>query len=237
MARSFPIGDLRTLAARALQVGDYTPAASARVRAVPDTRTIRYYTTLGLIDRPAEMRGRTAFYTDRHVLQLVAIKRLQGQNMTLSDIQSDLIGVGAGKLGRIASLPDGFWKDADRYLSRPPEQPQRSEQRQGPGNQTDEIAAGPKRSPSSSNERQADFWAQPAETPIENDNGTPSLTRCLRVTLQPGVNLSIDLSPDITNKNVNLDKLETASAALIVELIRQGLLPDPTSHSSLENSQ
>ena len=110
MVRSFPIGDLRTLAARALQVGGYTPAASARVRAVPDTRTIRYYTTLGLIDRPAEMRGRTAFYTDRHVLQLVAIKRLQGQNMTLSDIQSALIGVGAVKLGLIASLPDGFWK-------------------------------------------------------------------------------------------------------------------------------
>ena len=56
---------------------DYVPASSARVRAVPDARTIRYYTTLGLIDRAAEMRGRTALYGERHLLQLVAIKRMQ----------------------------------------------------------------------------------------------------------------------------------------------------------------
>jgi hypothetical protein len=48
------IDELRAEVARALSVG-YAGAASGRVRDVPDLRTIRYYTTLCLIDRPAEM--------------------------------------------------------------------------------------------------------------------------------------------------------------------------------------
>src|SRR5690348_15034744 len=70
---------LDELSARvALALADhYEGQASARVRDVPDVRTIRYYTTLGLIDRPAALRGRTALYGRRHLLQLVAIKRLQ----------------------------------------------------------------------------------------------------------------------------------------------------------------
>ena len=40
-------------------LGREAPApADGRVREVPDRRTIRYYTTLGLLDRPAELRGR-----------------------------------------------------------------------------------------------------------------------------------------------------------------------------------
>ena len=53
---------------------DYAGQASGRVRDVPDERTIRYYTTLGLIDRPAEMRGRTAHYSRRHLLQSGGLK-------------------------------------------------------------------------------------------------------------------------------------------------------------------
>ena len=36
------------------------PPKNGQVRAVPDERTIRYYGTIGLLDRPAAMRGRTA---------------------------------------------------------------------------------------------------------------------------------------------------------------------------------
>ena len=46
--------------ARALAVG-YAGTSNGRVRDVPDLRTIRYYTTLGLLDRPAEMRGERLF--------------------------------------------------------------------------------------------------------------------------------------------------------------------------------
>src|SRR5256885_341273 len=72
---------------------DYAGAPNGRVRDVPDPRTIRYYTTLGLLDRPGELRGRTALYGRRHLLQLVAIKRLQAQGLTLNQVQERLLGL------------------------------------------------------------------------------------------------------------------------------------------------
>ena len=77
---------------------------SGRVRAVPDQRTIRYYTTLGLLDRPVEMRGRTALYDRRHLVQLIAIKRLQGEGKSLAEIQATLAGAGRRELERIAAI-------------------------------------------------------------------------------------------------------------------------------------
>jgi DNA-binding transcriptional MerR regulator len=61
---------------------------NGQVRAVPDDRTIRYYGTIGLIDRPAAMRGRTALYNKKHVAQVVAIKRLQTTGRSLAEIQA-----------------------------------------------------------------------------------------------------------------------------------------------------
>ena len=106
---SEPRWTLRELTAQveaALQV-DYVPAASARVRARPDARTIRYYTTLGLVDRPAGFRGRTALYSRRHLLQLVAIKRLQAEGLSLSEVQARLAGLDDAGLDAAASLPAG----------------------------------------------------------------------------------------------------------------------------------
>lgn len=60
---------------------------NGQVRAVPDDRTVRYYATLGLLDRPAAMRGRTAVYGPRHLAQIVAIKRMQSAGHSLADIQ------------------------------------------------------------------------------------------------------------------------------------------------------
>src|SRR6201995_2821093 len=84
---------------------DYAGAGNGRVRAVPDRRTVRYYTTLGLIDRPARMRGRTALYGRRHLLQLVAIKRLQARGATLAELQQQLLGLTDAGLARLARLP------------------------------------------------------------------------------------------------------------------------------------
>jgi DNA-binding transcriptional MerR regulator len=84
---------------------DYDGQASGRVREVPDQRAIRYYTTIGLVDRPAAMRGRTALYVRRHLLQLVAIKRLQASGLTLARIQRELAGATDGQLERVARIP------------------------------------------------------------------------------------------------------------------------------------
>lgn len=61
---------------------------NGQVRAVPDDRTIRYYATIGLLDRPSAMRGRTALYAKKHVAQVVAIKRLQAMGRSLAEIQA-----------------------------------------------------------------------------------------------------------------------------------------------------
>jgi DNA-binding transcriptional MerR regulator len=101
------IAELGELVARALSV-DYEGQLNGQVRDVPDRRTIRYYTTLGLIDRPARMRGRTALYGRRHLLQLVAIKRLQAKGQSLVEIQEQLLNLPAAALNRLARLPAGL---------------------------------------------------------------------------------------------------------------------------------
>ncbi len=97
---------------------------NGQVRAVPDERTIRYYATLGLLDRPAQMRGRAALYTARHVAQVVAIKRLQVMGRSLSEVQELWPTLDDGTLARMsgvsvagtapnpspASTREEFWK-------------------------------------------------------------------------------------------------------------------------------
>ena len=101
---TYRIDELADAAATALvAVGAVPP--SARVSALPDRRMLRYYTTLGLLDRPVEIRGRTAYYGRRHLLQIVAIKRLQAAGATLADVQARLAGATTADLERIADLP------------------------------------------------------------------------------------------------------------------------------------
>ena len=101
------LDDLTVRVAAALAQG-YDGAASGRVRDVPDRRTIRYYTTLGLVDRPAEMRGRTALYGRRHLLQIVAIKKLQALGCSLVEVQERLAGRTDTELANLGeNAPEG----------------------------------------------------------------------------------------------------------------------------------
>ena len=99
------IDRLARLAAAALAAGALAPPPNGRIREVPDVRTIRYYTSIGLLDRPGAMRGRTALYGRRHLAQLVAIKRLQAAGLTLTEVQQRLLGADAAAVERIAMLP------------------------------------------------------------------------------------------------------------------------------------
>lgn len=78
---------------------------SGRVRETPDRRTVRYYSTIGLLDRPAEFRGRTGLFGTRHLLQLMAIKRLQARGESLQLIQQRLQNATDAELRRIAAPP------------------------------------------------------------------------------------------------------------------------------------
>lgn len=71
---------------------------SNRIQWKPNGRQIRYYTTLGLLDKPFGGRGQGATYGPKHLLQLIAIKRLQHQGLKLAKIQPILTGLSTKKL-------------------------------------------------------------------------------------------------------------------------------------------
>ena len=76
---------------------------NGQVSAFPDRRTLRYYTTIGLLDRPDTVRNRQAIYGERHVTQAVAVKRLQASGLPLAAIQARLAGLPSGAVDAIAS--------------------------------------------------------------------------------------------------------------------------------------
>jgi MerR-like DNA binding protein len=85
---------------------EYSGAGDGRIRDVPDRRAIRWYTTIGLVDRPLGMRGRTALYGPRHLQQLVAIKRQQAAGRSLSQIQGELNWVSPEALAELSRVPE-----------------------------------------------------------------------------------------------------------------------------------
>jgi len=89
----------------ALLAHNYDGQSNGRVRELPNGRTIRWYTTIGLVDRPAATRGRTALYGRRHLLQLAAVKKLQAAGHTLAEIQEQLVGATDRQLADLAGIP------------------------------------------------------------------------------------------------------------------------------------
>jgi len=90
---------------------EYPGAPNGRVRDVPDRRAIRWYATIGLIDRPLGMRGRTALYGPRHLQQLVAIKRMQAAGRSLAQIQADFTWLTPDGLSDASQVPEHLLTD------------------------------------------------------------------------------------------------------------------------------
>lgn len=103
MADSWTLQELTTEAAARLAA--LPPPKNGQVRAVPDERTIRYYAALGLLDRPAAMRGRTALYDNVHLAQVVAIKRMQSAGKSLAEIQALWATLDDVTLSRMSGVP------------------------------------------------------------------------------------------------------------------------------------
>jgi DNA-binding transcriptional MerR regulator len=99
------LDELCAVVAEALEA-DYAGSRSRRGRDVPDRRTVRYYTTLGLLDRPTGLRGRQALYGRRHLLQLVLVKRAQAARHTLGQIQEEMYGRTDAELEALAGVPE-----------------------------------------------------------------------------------------------------------------------------------
>lgn len=197
---------------RALSATALVPA-DARAREVPDARTIRYYTTLGLLDRPAELRGRTALYGRRHLAQLVAIKRLQAEGRTLAEVQERLAGLTARGLSALAALPAASSSAAAEPAAEQPgaEPPASPAARKLPAASRPRFWAASPAAPSSSSSSRA---SEPSE----------ALPACaLAVSLESGVQLLFTPSRALTA--ADLDALRAASAQVLAVLLERGLVP------------
>jgi hypothetical protein len=210
MEAPWTIDQLTEVVRLALETAGYNGQDSKRVRDLPDKRTIRYYTTLGILDRPMEFRGRTAYYGLRHLLQLVAIKRLQARGASLVEVQRSLAGADPQTLVRLAALPEGLEaKLADATL---------------PG-------AGPPISRPAPAARGA-FWAAEPRTPSPDEAaGSGESERSYRpraavvLALSPGVRLVIDdLDPGELTP-AKLRGLLPVLEALSLALRQAGLVP------------
>jgi DNA-binding transcriptional MerR regulator len=189
----FTIEELSLLLERALDAATYDGQSSGRVRAVPDLRTIRYYTTLGLLAPPAEMRGRKAYYDRRHLLQLVAIKRLQSRGMTLGQIQQSLAGADDRALARWAEIPEDFWDRAVEALPRDAEKP------------SPEASRGATRSRES-------FWAA-APSMTAQTEAPPQTQPQAPLTPSAAVCLSFAKGADLILKGVDPGQIDQAALA------------------------
>ena len=198
---TYRIDELAERAATAL-VASGTVPPSARVSALPDRRMLRYYTTIGLLDRPVEIRGRTAYYGRRHLLQIVAVKRLQAAGASLAEVQRRLAGASTTDLERLADLPPGE-----------PDSP-------GDGNGAGNAAAVP---PAPSRR----FWqaAPPAATtslPVAPAVPGPAGPVPVALRLAPGVTLVVDATRPLSA--TDQDAVRAAAAGLLADLTARGLL-------------
>jgi DNA-binding transcriptional MerR regulator len=168
---------------------------NGQVRAVPDERTVRYYATLGLLDRPLAMRGRTALYGRRHLAQVVAIKRLQSAGRSLAEIQALWLTLDDATLARMSGVEVGGKRARRDFWKTPPT-----------------IAVPPSKAPVPYDVPPRSL-RMPAGKPVE-----------LRVELATGADLVIKIPSDASIAPADVAALRAAAAPLVTELARRGLI-------------
>ena len=91
------------------------------VSLVPDERTVRYYSAEGLLSPPEGKQGLNSVYGYQHLLQLLVIKRLQAEHLSIRKIRELVDGKSADELENLLEVnePDeagGSKNAATRYL-------------------------------------------------------------------------------------------------------------------------
>ncbi|HEX3479236.1 MAG TPA: MerR family transcriptional regulator [Kofleriaceae bacterium] len=211
---------------------------NGQVRAVPDERTVRYYVTLGLLDRPSAMRGRTALYGPRHVAQVVAIKRLQAMGRSLQEIQAVWSTLDDPTLARMSgmALPSAarpaaraeFWKREPRQAdatanggaSRALDLDADAARAAASGAAMERSGPGPSAGRS---------LAEHASAPAGPGTGAPPVVE-LRIELAPHVVLSLSVVDDrMTVSPADVRAIRAAAAPVLAELASRRLASHPAS--------
>lgn len=84
--------DLAGLCEAAVPWLAWLPVADQRIQATPDARTVRYYQSAGILDRPIRYEGRSARYGRRHLMQLLVVRLLQTEGLSLAQVQAAMAG-------------------------------------------------------------------------------------------------------------------------------------------------
>ena len=88
------------------------------VSEIPDERTIRFYQSEGLLDPPIYKSGTASVFTIKHLLQLVAIKQLQSQDLPIKKIRIVIEGKSERELEElIETSQESTRSDATSYLT------------------------------------------------------------------------------------------------------------------------
>jgi len=104
-APGWTLEELSSLAeAKLATLGLLDALPDGRVARAADPRTVRYYQSLGILDRPLSYEGHKARYGPRHLLQLLSVKALQKQRLPLAEIQERLYGRTDAELETILAL-------------------------------------------------------------------------------------------------------------------------------------
>jgi DNA-binding transcriptional MerR regulator len=206
-------------------------ARNGQVRDRPDVRTVRYYGTLGLVDPPAEMAGRTARYGSRHLLQVVAVKAAQARGDSLADAQRILVGasdeelrsaIGPGLPSALAAATaptaalgesDGIRAPGSPFWRTSPVLP---------------VAAGAAAGPA------ADVPDSGTSEPVRSTGSTGSLEDA-RLTPRPFVAVPLEAGATLLIEGAAVGAVDTAAlraaaVPLLAYLTEAGLLPGPPNH-------
>lgn len=246
--RRYTIAELADASAAALDALGVA-ARNGQVRDRPDVRTIRYYGTLGLIDPPAEMTGRTARYSGRHLLQVLAVKAVQARGESLADAQRTLVGasdeelrsaIGPGLSAALAAVPPPALAAAQEgndareaaghpFWRTPPALPAaevREPRIAAPG-RTSGSSINPGSSRQSSPVHRHAALAAAGLGPRAGDAGMPR--PLVAVPLDAGATLLIEGSAVGAVGAIDIAALRAAAGPLLAYLTEAGLLPGPSS--------
>src|ERR1051325_10032443 len=81
---------------------------------VPDERTVRYYSTEGLLAPPEGKQGQNSVYGYQHLLQLLVIKRLQADHLPIRQIKELVEGKSERELEQLLDVNERAERSAPR---------------------------------------------------------------------------------------------------------------------------
>lgn len=101
------IGTAQLVDEAARQVSRFAPRQERQsVSLVPDERTVRYYSTEGLLTPPEGKQGLNSIYGYQHLLQLLVIKRLQAEHLPIRKIKELVEGKSERELEQLLDVEE-----------------------------------------------------------------------------------------------------------------------------------